>query len=74
MITKKFPATEDLTFFENQIAREWFSTKEASHYLGVSENALRIMVYRGQIPSYKFGRRLRFRSQDCMALFQKKGA
>jgi len=61
-------------FFENRIEREWLSTEEAAHFLSVSSNALRIMVYRGQVPVYKFGRRLRFSVKDCQALFQKKGA
>ena len=60
--------------FENQVEREWLITKEAAHFLGVSENALRIMVHRDQIQVYKFGRRLRFRLRDCQALFLKKGA
>jgi excisionase family DNA binding protein len=59
--------------FENRIVREWLSTEEAASYLSVSPNALRIMVYRGQIPAYKFGRRLRFKTQDCRTLFQPKG-
>ena len=62
------------SIFLNRIEREWLTTKEAAHYLGVSENALRIMVYRGQINAFKFGRRLRFRLKDCEALFVKKGA
>lgn len=61
-------------FFDNRIACEWLSTKEAAHFLSISENALRIMVHRDQIQAYKFGRRLRFRLQDCRALFEKKGA
>lgn len=61
-------------FFENRIEREWLSTEEAAHFLSVSSNALRIMVYRSQIPAYKFGRRLRFRVRDCRALFERKGA
>ena len=32
-------------FFENRIEREWLSTEEAAHFLSVSSNALRIMVY-----------------------------
>ncbi len=60
--------------FENRSAREWLSTEEAAHFLSVSTNALRIMVYRDQIPVYKFGRRLRFKVRDCQALFHKKGA
>ena len=64
--------------FENQVEREWLTTKEAAHFLGVSENALRIMVHRDQVSVYKFGHkknsRLRFRLSDCQALFLKKGA
>ncbi|MGE3975877.1 MAG: helix-turn-helix domain-containing protein [Bdellovibrionales bacterium] len=61
-------------FFRNKIACEWLSTEEAAHFLSVSDNALRIMVYRNQIPVFKFGRRLRFRVKDCQALFKTKGA
>lgn len=61
-------------FFENRIEREWLSTEEAACFLSVSSNAIRIMVYRGQVPAYKFGRRLRFKVKDCRALFLKKGA
>jgi excisionase family DNA binding protein len=60
--------------FENRIASKWLTTKEASFVLGVSENALRIMVHREQITAFKFGRRLRFRLSDCEALFTTKGA
>lgn len=60
--------------FENRIASKWLTTKEASFILGVSENAVRIMVHRGQISSFKFGRRLRFKLSDCEALFISKGA
>ena len=60
--------------FENRIEREWLNTEEAAHFLSVSTNALRIMVHRGQIQAYKFGRRLRFRLGDCQALFERKGA
>ena len=60
--------------FENRIKLEWLTTKEAAHFLKVSENALRIMVHRGQIEVYKFGRRLRFKFSDCASLFEKKGA
>jgi excisionase family DNA binding protein len=60
-------------FFDIRIAREWLSTAEAASFFSVSENALRIMVHRGQIQAYKVGRRLRFRLADCRALFHKKG-
>jgi excisionase family DNA binding protein len=61
-------------FFENEIATKWLSTVDAAHFLCVSENAIRIMVHRGQIESYKFGRRLRFKLTDCQKLILKKGA
>lgn len=60
-------------FFENQIKREWLSTKEAAFILALSENAVRILVHRGQIPAFRFGRRLRFKLSDCLALFERKG-
>jgi excisionase family DNA binding protein len=77
LIEKKYNENNKL-LFENQVEREWLTTKEAAHFLGLSENALRIMVHRNQIQVYKFGgksaRRLRFRIRDCQALFLKKGA
>ena len=60
--------------FKNQIECEWLSAQEAARYLSVSENALRIMVHRGQIEAFKIGRRLRFRFSECKKLFSKKGA
>jgi len=58
--------------FENKIAVEWLSTKQAAEYLSVSPNALRIMVCRDQVKAYKFGSRLRFRLEDLRGLlFQK---
>jgi len=61
-------------FFENGIANQWLSTVEAASFLRVSENALRIMVHRGHVKAYKFGRRLRFKLADCQALILLKGA
>lgn len=60
-------------FFEKRIECEWLSTQEAASFLSISENALRIMVHRGQIECYRFGRRLRFKLADCQKLFSKKG-
>ena len=60
-------------FFENRIGSIWLSTKEAAHILSLSENALRIMVYRGQIKVHRLGRRLRFSLNDCLNLFKEKG-
>ena len=60
--------------FENRIDREWLTTNEAAHVLAISPNAVRILVHRGQVPVYKFGRRLRFKLVDLRALFLRKGA
>jgi len=60
-------------FFENEIKCEWLSTKDVARFLSLTENAIRIMVHRGQIRSYKLGRRLRFKREDCQSLIQRKG-
>lgn len=59
--------------YDNRIEQEWLTTIQASLFLGITPNALRIMVCRGQIPFYKLGRRLRFKVLDFRSLFQKKG-
>jgi excisionase family DNA binding protein len=60
--------------FEIRIEREWLTTQEAAHYLLVTPNALRIMVHRNQVKAFKFGKRLRFRLDDCRTLFSSRGA
>ena len=61
-------------FFENQVVgREYLNTEDAAKFLSITQNALRIMVCRGQIESYKFGRRLRFKFSDILKLLSKKG-
>jgi len=64
---------DESRIFENRIECEWLSTQQAARYLSMSENALRIMVHRGQIEAFKIGRRLRFKFSDCRSLFSKKG-
>jgi excisionase family DNA binding protein len=59
--------------FENRIVCEWLSSAQVAAFLGISENALRIMVYRRQIKFSKLGRRLRFHISDVNALFTRKG-
>ncbi len=59
--------------FENRIPCEWLSTDEAATYLGLTPNALRICVHRGQVRAYKFGRRLRFRVEELRQIPTKKG-
>ena len=58
-------------FFENRI-NKLLSTKEASGLLGVSENALRILVCRKKVKAYKLGNRLKFKHIDLASCLQKK--
>ena len=57
--------------FDNQ-TNKLLSTKEASGLLGVSENALRILVCRKKIKAYKLGSRLKFKHTDLASCLQKK--
>ena len=59
--------------FLNRIVCEWLSTNEAASYLGISPNALRILVCRGKVRSYKLGCRLKFRVKDLRNLLSLKG-
>ena len=57
--------------FLNRI-NKLLSTKEASGLLGVSENALRILVCRRKVKAYKLGSRLKFKHSDLADCLQKK--
>lgn len=57
-------------FFENLENCRWLSCKDVSYLFSISENAVRIMVCRNQIKAHKFGRRLRFKYSDCIALIK----
>ena len=57
--------------FDNRI-HKLLSTKEASGLLGVSENALRILVCRKKVKAYKLGSRLKFKHTDLASCLQKK--
>jgi excisionase family DNA binding protein len=47
----------------------WLTATEATGYLGFpTRKALYCAVERGQVPAYKLGRRLRFRSEELDAL------
>jgi len=61
--------TESL-LFENLEVGEWLTSAEAARFLGISTNALRIKVCRGQVEFKKLGSRLRFRKHqlDCLLL------
>ncbi|HAZ13909.1 MAG: hypothetical protein A2X86_13030 [Bdellovibrionales bacterium GWA2_49_15] len=51
---------------------QWFTTKKASAYLGISPNALRILVHRGKVEAFKIGTHLRFSLEALQALLLKK--
>jgi excisionase family DNA binding protein len=58
-------------FFENKkVGNEWLTSTEAARFLGVSPNALRILVCRGRVNYFKLGNRLRFCSRDLTALLR----
>ena len=74
MIVKKLISLGEIDskFFENQkVGNEWLTSTEAARILGVSSNALRILVCRGKIKYFKLGNRLRFCPRDLTALLQK---
>lgn len=53
---------------------EWLSSKEAAYYLGITPNAIRIMVCRGKVNFFKLGNRLRFRKSDLKSLLSNEGS
>ena len=61
----------EAVFFDNRI-HKLLSTKEASGLLGVSENALRILVCRKKVKAYKLGSRLKFKLNDLANCLQQK--
>ena len=71
MILNKLPVLGD-AFFDN-LAKEkvWLSSADAAQFLGLTQNALRILVCRGKVKFYKMGRRLRFLKSDLEKLFKK---
>lgn len=69
MGSKDSPAS----LFDNQIRNgtadeneTWFNTYEASNFLSITPNALRILVHRAKVRAYKLGSRLRFRKSDLV--------
>ncbi len=61
------------SIFENFKAENtvWLSTFDAAKFLGISQNALRILVCRGKVNFYKMGRRLKFSRADLECLLKK---
>lgn len=62
---------EPQVFFENLEVGEWLTSAEAARFLGLTTNALRIKVCRGQIKFKKLGSRLRFCKCQLNSLLQK---
>jgi len=58
-------------FFENLEVGEWLTSTEAARFLGLTPNALRIKVCRGQVKFHKLGSRLRFCTADLSSLLSK---
>ena len=44
--------------------KQWMSAAQAAEYLSLTRKALYQAVYRGEIPVYRLGRRLRFRREE----------
>jgi hypothetical protein len=63
--------SEPQTFFENLKVGEWLTSTEASRFLGISANALRIKVCRGEVKFRKLGSRLRFCKSELSCLLLK---
>ena len=40
--------------------KRWLTIKDLSNYIDLSEKAIRNMIWRGQLPHIKIGRRVRF--------------
>lgn len=71
-VFERVKAFDKTMFFEKQIREKWLSTEEASRYLCLTQNAIRIMVYRKRLKAFKLGRRLRFRLSDLDDLLEKR--
>lgn len=54
------------------IGPEFINIKQASEYLNISQNALRIRVCRGQVAYHNFGRKLRFKYSDLKKVLKTK--
>lgn len=53
------------TLFQNRI--KWMTVKDTAKYLGRTENAIRLLIYRGILTSYKLGRRTYLRISEIDA-------
>ena len=51
--------------------KEWFTTDELVHWLGLGRTKTYEMLRSGEIPSYKIGRLRRIRRQDVEAWLER---
>ena len=56
----------DSSLFDNRI--KWMTVKDTAKYLGRTENAIRLLIYRGVLTSYKLGRRTYLKLSEIDAL------
>jgi excisionase family DNA binding protein len=52
--------------------KEWLTSKEAAHYIGISEGTLRNLTSNGHIKYYKFRRLNRYKPADLDLLIKQK--
>lgn len=71
MFSDKLPVSGDELFENLAVSTVWLSTLDAAKFLGISPNALRILVCRGRVKFYKLGRRLKFSRTDLESLLKK---
>ena len=71
MMSKEIPNNESDMFIEKRIVGEWLNSSEAARFLGLSSNALRIMVCRKKVKFRKLGSRLRFDKNELIRLLRK---
>lgn len=48
----------------------WMTSREAAEYLRISQNNLRVMIYRGKLIPYKFNNRNRFKREELDRLIE----
>ncbi len=71
MSIDKSPVSGDELFEKLAVNTVWLSTLDAAKFLGISQNALRILACRGRVKFYKLGCRLKFLRTDLESLLKK---
>ena len=76
ILETKFKQTKNFAMLFENLDDNWkneirLSTKEAALFLGISPNALRIKVHRGQVNAEKLDKKLRFKFSSLVTLFKK---